>query len=94
MSKWLDQYMIGTSSTQDVMVERAKHLLAMALSSLYDASELSNVVDVDNLPRLPLQFWGQVLKELKTKPFAVRLGKALDILTQFCDKSGQNPRHR
>ncbi|KZL77185.1 hypothetical protein CT0861_06867 [Colletotrichum tofieldiae] len=92
MSKWLDHCMIGKSSTHDLLIERAKNLLVMAFSSLQDAFELSNGVDVDNLPRLTLQFWGQVLSELKTKPFAMRLGKALDILAQFRDEQGQTPR--
>ncbi|WQF75398.1 hypothetical protein CDEST_00412 [Colletotrichum destructivum] len=85
LSKWLDQYRIGTSPVQDGLVERAKHLVTMAWSSVHDDVNLPDEVESDSLPRLTLGFWGRLLGALEAKPFALRLGAALDVLASSHD---------
>ncbi|CCF33532.1 hypothetical protein CH063_05700, partial [Colletotrichum higginsianum] len=85
LSKWLDQYTIGTSPVQDGLVERAKHLVAMAWSSVHDDVNSPDEVESDSLPRLTLGFWGRLLGALEAKPFALRLGAALGVLASFHD---------
>ncbi|KAK6207956.1 hypothetical protein QIS74_13037 [Colletotrichum tabaci] len=67
------------------LVERAKHLVAMAWSSVHDDVDLPDEVESDSLTRLTLGFWGRLLGALEAKPFALRLGAALDVLASFHD---------